>query len=57
MDPNQALADLRQAYSSWEDTVGDHEGPHIDAGSAMRDAIVALDEWLSKGGFKPSDWA
>lgn len=57
MDPNTTLATLREAYSTWEDTIGNAEGPLIDVGCDMRDAIVALDEWLSKGGFLPTAWA
>lgn len=56
MDPNEALRMLRDAYSRWEDTLGGHTGEHIDAGSDLRDAAVALDEYLSKGGFLPEDW-
>lgn len=53
MDPNAALAQLRQAYSDYEDTRGEDGDPAADA---MRDAAVALDEWLSKGGFLPNAW-
>lgn len=56
MDPNEALRMLRGAYSRWEDTVGAHTGEHIDAASDLRDAAIALDEWLSRGGFLPEDW-
>lgn len=59
MDIDQALADLRSAYSDWEDTRGDGSSiyPHgVDAADRMRDAAVAIDEWLSAGGFKPKDW-
>lgn len=56
MDPNEALRMLRDAYSRWEDTIGALSGPAIDAGSDLRDAAVALDEWLSRGGFLPEAW-
>lgn len=56
MDPNEALRKLRAAYSRYEDVVGNATGPIIDAASDMRDAAVALDEWLSAGGFLPTDW-
>lgn len=56
MDPNDALRRLREAYSRYEDVVGNATGPIIDAASGMRDAAVALDEWLSAGGFLPTAW-
>lgn len=56
MDPNETLRMLRAAISAWEDTVGSHQGEHISAGGGMRDAALALDEWLTGGGFLPSDW-
>lgn len=56
MDPNAALRNLLDAALRWEDTVGAHEGAHIDAGGDMRDAVMALNEWLSWGGFLPQAW-
>lgn len=53
MDPNETLTQLRQACSDYEDTRGAGGNPYADA---MRDAAVALDEWLAKGGFLPDDW-
>lgn len=57
MDPDTALLKLREAISQWEDTAGAHRGAHIDAASDMRDAAVALDEWLSRGGCLPAVWS
>lgn len=56
MDVNETLRLLRQAYSDYEGTRGDVTGPEIEAADAMRDAAVALDEWLSRGGFLPAEW-
>lgn len=56
MDPNAALEALMDAVSRWEDTVGGHEGEHIDAGCGMRDGVRALDGWLRAGGFTPAAW-
>lgn len=56
MDPNEALRQLRAAVSLWEDTVGAHQGAHIDAGSVMRDVLTDLDAWLTHGGFLPDAW-
>lgn len=54
MDPNQALADLREALrrmgaatEPWE-----YENAAAEAG----EHIAGLDEWLSKGGFLPEAW-
>ncbi len=44
MDPNAALHSLRLAIAS-----GEYE--------IAADYAEALDEWLSKGGYLPSDWA
>jgi len=65
MDIDQALADLRRAYSDWEDTRGDGSLPTmtargltaaVDAADRMRDAAVAIDTWLTVGGYLPESW-
>lgn len=56
MDPNAAYRNLMQAVSDYEDNRGDAEGPEIDAADEMRDAVRALDDWLSKKGFLPQPW-
>lgn len=58
MDPNAALEEFRSAYSHWEDTRGRGENLDNAVASAdrMRDAMWALDEWLSKGGYLPTAW-
>lgn len=55
-DPNETLQKLREAYSRLENTRGNAIGPFADAASDLRDAAVALDEWLSGGGLLPDDW-
>lgn len=65
-DPDETLRRLLKAVSDYEDTVGAHGRMHcptcgtgckpIDAASEMRDSIVALDEWLRRGGFLPKAW-
>lgn len=42
MDPNAVLAEIR-AY------VKDDESP-------LAEAVIALDEWMSRGGFLPDAW-
>ena len=56
MDPNIALSRLRELLSRWEEW-GTLE---VDAEAAMDeilDLFYGLDEWLSQGGFRPSDWS
>lgn len=55
MDPEQALADARAAVADY------HEATSIsaetDAAERLIESFSALDEWLSKDGFLPADWA
>lgn len=56
MDPNIALSRLRELLARWEEW-GTLE---VDAEVAMDeilDLFYGLDEWLSQGGFRPSDWS
>jgi hypothetical protein len=64
MDPNQALADARDAIAR----IDALEAEGRDAGQNDMEAIWyasveateayrALDEWISKGGFLPEAWA
>lgn len=46
MDPEVALAALRE----WART-------QAEEGDSAVEAFTALDEWLSRGGFLPADWA
>lgn len=54
MDPNEALARARRAA---ERLLSD--GFEWDAAEceALCESLQALDQWLSKGGFLPDDWA
>jgi len=45
MDPNMALRELRLELSA--------EDPDIER---VRDLVAALDSWLTRGGFLPSEW-
>jgi hypothetical protein len=47
MDPNAALDNLRRAMAD-EDTA--------EMSPEVYDAFTALDNWITKGGFLPSDW-
>ena len=50
MDPDAMLSSLRA--EAQEILRGEEPSP-----AAMAEAFEALDQWLSKGGFLPSDWA
>lgn len=55
MDPDQTLAELRDALKQWSRTpIGDPREPEIVARIAER--FGYLDDWLTRGGFLPLDW-
>lgn len=51
MDPNAALQELREAYNEVQDGT-------LTIEDAERFVVLfdGLDNWLSEGGFLPSDW-
>jgi hypothetical protein len=57
MDPNATLATLRAAVIEWEQAVvaGDEQS-QLDAARRTFEALTALDDWLSSGGFLPTAW-
>jgi len=54
MDPNQALADARQAVEDYRNAGS--LGMEGDAADRLVEAFTALDEWIVNGGFAPADW-
>lgn len=55
MDPTKALAELRAAIYAAQKLIN---GRPIDAEFvAVMDQFDDLDQWLSKGGFLPEQWA
>lgn len=65
MDPNVTLAILRQTIAEFRaliDEVGDVAEPRtpvaklVDLGDTLAESAGALDEWMSKGGFRPVKW-
>jgi hypothetical protein len=52
MDPNTALESIRAQLKAFAALVDEN----FDL-NELADNMVALDEWLSSGGFLPSDWA
>lgn len=58
MDPEAALFACRDAVAAYEraSTAGDHVAADTAADELVT-AFAGLDQWLSKGGFPPRDWA
>jgi hypothetical protein len=56
MDPNAALAAIREAITSLQEPTDDTEDAWNQVDELV-DHVVALDEWLTKGGFLPDAWA
>jgi hypothetical protein len=54
MDPNQALADARQAVEDYGNASS--IGMADEAAERLIGAFGALDDWLSAGGFRPVAW-
>lgn len=56
MDPNEALAMLRQ-YADAMKVTSRHETERVyRIASTLAEQFEALDEWLSRGGFPPEAW-
>lgn len=54
MDPNEALVALRDCAQDIEN--GTDEYTFAETAQTMAEKFEALDDWLSRGGFPPSDW-
>jgi len=59
MDPNETLQRLREALTERLCKLSEAGTPceYGDENHAVHEAFEALDEWLSKGGALPDDWA
>ncbi|WP_436778238.1 hypothetical protein [Yinghuangia sp. YIM S09857] len=53
MDPNETLEDLRE-YARL--VAGEVPGAAEEWGDTVAELFLALDEWLSRGGFPPRAW-
>jgi hypothetical protein len=54
MDPNETLRQIREAIADAWAAPFDEQFTHlVDVVELFQD----LDAWLSRGGFKPSDWS
>jgi len=58
MDPNETLKAIRKMIHSWEDMGLDFMSPAEVDGfiGEFIEHVVALDDWLTNGGFRPEDW-
>ena len=54
MDPNETLRLIRLTIKQMK--VDDNAVIFAAHGGELAEYVEALDEWLSKGGFFPSDW-
>lgn len=57
MDPNTLLAQLRESARIVLAAAREDEWAVSAIELQMSEDFAALDEWLSKGGFKPADWS
>jgi hypothetical protein len=55
MDPNATLAIIRDALRDFGDATMRDEADA--AADVLVEHVQALDEWLTRGGFLPADWA
>jgi len=55
MDPNATLAELRKYAAAG--IPADTRRVQLQALDRMCELVQALDEWLTKGGFLPTDWS
>lgn len=54
MDVNETLRRLREAVAQW--TLANGTDAALHAADDAVQAFIDLDEWLSKGGFLPTEW-
>ena len=57
MDPEVALAEIREQIEEFDGLSEDNFVDALRAADQITEHFKALDEWLSNGGFLPSAWA
>ena len=58
MDPNETLKMIRKLMNEWEDGLSLLSSADVDSFlDEVCESVVALDEWLTNGGFRPDDWS
>ena len=57
MDPTANLKEQIELAQNWVEWVDDSEPPEeIAAINRLSELVLALDEWIKKGGFLPRQW-
>ena len=56
MDPNANLTEQRQLAQRIIDDEESGQGMSKRDADRLAELVIALDEWLSSGGFKPAAW-
>ena len=59
MDPNETLKIIRQHTNAWEEgetTYMSYDDLDGFLGELV-EHVIAFDEWLTNGGFRPDDWS
>lgn len=59
MDPNANLTEqlaLAAAFLRAADDDEPDQSPDMDDARRLAELVLALDEWLRRGGFLPADW-
>jgi hypothetical protein len=56
MDPNVALANIREAVEEFEGLSEDNFVDALRQADTIVEHFKALDEWLKRDGFLPTDW-
>lgn len=54
MDPDLALMNCRNAARAWLET--DEPDRDTEWAETLAESFLALDEWISRGGFLPDFW-
>jgi hypothetical protein len=57
MDPNETLKAIRDGIVNLRDLMDQGYAPYPEDVQRLLSQAEALDEWLSKGGFLPKEWA
>lgn len=58
MDPNETLKIIRKLMNQWEDGLSPASREDVEAFlDEVCEHVIALDEWLTNGGFRPDDWS
>jgi hypothetical protein len=58
MDPNANLKEMLELAKTIQEAYEDEDGNGVDQDDANRlaELILAMHEWLGRGGFKPGAW-